>query len=80
MQILIVLSSPEPEIKWNAVRFGNFLLNEGEDVTIFLNGPAVDLTAGDSATFDADLPHNLHNAGAKTSEILAVIAAGLRRS
>ena len=26
MQILIVLSSPDPEIKWNAVRFGNFLL------------------------------------------------------
>jgi uncharacterized protein involved in oxidation of intracellular sulfur len=51
MQILIVLSSPDPEIKWNAVRLGNFLLNEGEDVTIFLNGPAVDLTAGDSDTF-----------------------------
>lgn len=51
MQILIVLSNPAPEIKWNAVRFGNFLLNEGEEVTIFLNGPAVDLMAGDSAQF-----------------------------
>jgi uncharacterized protein involved in oxidation of intracellular sulfur len=51
MQILIVLSSPDPEVKWNAVRFGNFLLNEGDEVTIFLNGPAVDLYAGDSATF-----------------------------
>lgn len=51
MQILIVLSSPDPEIKWNAVRFGNFLLNEGEEVTIFLNGKATDLYAGDSATF-----------------------------
>lgn len=51
MQILIVLSNPDPEIKWNAVRFGNFLLNEGEEVTIFLNGPAVDLMAGDSAQF-----------------------------
>ena len=51
MQILIVLSNPDPEIKWNAVRFGNFLLNEGEDVTLFLNGPAVDLMAGDSPQF-----------------------------
>lgn len=51
MQILIVLSSPDPEIKWNAVRFGNFLLTEGEDVTIFLNGPAVNLYAGESSAF-----------------------------
>jgi len=51
MQILITLSCPDPEIKWNAVRFGNFLLNEGEDVTIFLNGPAVDLFAGDCDRF-----------------------------
>ena len=48
MQILLILSSNNPEIKWNAVRFGNFLLTEGEDVTLFLNGPAVDLSAGDS--------------------------------
>ena len=51
MQIRLVLSSPDPELKWNAVRYGNFLLNEGEDVTIFLNGPAVDLMAGDSPQF-----------------------------
>lgn len=48
MHVLIILSSADPEIKWNAVRLGNFLLNEGEDVTLFLNGPAVDLGAGDS--------------------------------
>jgi uncharacterized protein involved in oxidation of intracellular sulfur len=51
MQILLLLSSDVPEIKWNAVRLGNFLLNEGEDVTIFLNGPAVDLYNGDSESF-----------------------------
>ena len=51
MHILLVLSSTDPEIKRNAVRFGNFLLTEGEDVAIFLNGPAVDLYAGDSETF-----------------------------
>ena len=51
MQILIILSSNAPEIKWNAVRFGNFLLNAGEEVTIFLNGPGVDLYQGDSEQF-----------------------------
>jgi uncharacterized protein involved in oxidation of intracellular sulfur len=51
MQILIILSSNSLEIKWNAVRFGNFLLNTGEEVTIFLNGPGVDLYEGDSQQF-----------------------------
>jgi len=51
MQILIILSSNSPEIKWNAIRFGNFLLNSDEDVTIFLNGPGVDLYSGDSGQF-----------------------------
>jgi len=51
MQILIILSSNVPEIKWNAVRFGNFLLNAGEEVTIFLNGSGVDLYQGDSEQF-----------------------------
>ncbi len=51
MQILLTVSSATPEIKWNAVRYGNFLLEAGDDVTIFLNGPAVDLTAGDTDQF-----------------------------
>ena len=51
MHILMILSSTDPEIKWNAVRFGNHLLNEGDEVTIFLNGPAVDLFHGDSEQF-----------------------------
>lgn len=51
MQLLITLSSPDPEIKWNALRLGNFLLNEGDDVTIFLNGPAVDVLRGETQAF-----------------------------
>jgi len=51
MQILLTLSSGDPEIKWNTVRFGNFLLNAEEEVTIFLNGPSVDLTKGDCADY-----------------------------
>ena len=49
-------------------------------IELTVDGERYPLEAGDSATFDADLPHNLHNPGAGTSEILAVIAAGLRRS
>lgn len=47
MHVLLIVSSKDPEIKWNAVRFGNVLLNEGEDVSLFLNGPA-------SAFYDGD--------------------------
>jgi transcriptional regulator with XRE-family HTH domain len=38
------------------------------------------LTAGDSVTFDADLPHHFENDAADPAEFLAVVAAGLRRS
>ncbi len=51
MNILLIISSNDPEITWNAVRFGNFLLNEGGDVNIFLNGPGVTLYDGDSEMF-----------------------------
>ena len=47
MHVLIILSNKDSEIQWNAVRFGNFLLNEGEEVSLFLNGPAVDLDKED---------------------------------
>lgn len=48
MHVLLIISTTDPELKWNAVRFGNVLLNEGEDVSIFLNGPAASLYDGDS--------------------------------
>lgn len=51
MNMLLILSSKDPEIKWTAVRFGNFLLNEGEEVAIFVNGPAASLYDGDSEIF-----------------------------
>lgn len=52
MQMLVLLSSADPEVKWNALRFANLMLNEGDDVTVFLNGPAVDLCAGEAERFD----------------------------
>jgi len=51
MNVLLILSSNEPEIKWNALRFGNLLLESGEEVTIFLNGAGVGLYQGDSPAF-----------------------------
>lgn len=49
-------------------------------VELAIDGERHPLDAGDSATFDADLPHALGNPGTAPAEILAVIAAGLRRS
>lgn len=49
-------------------------------IELTVDGERYPLAAGDSATFDADLPHSLHNPGTETAEVLAVIAAGLRRS
>lgn len=50
------------------------------EVELVVDGEASPLHAGDSATFDADLSHHLRNPGTETAELLAVIAAGLRRS
>lgn len=52
---------------------------EGE-VELVVDGESHALAPGDSATFDADLPHHLRNSGDAGARLLAVIAAGLRRS
>jgi len=39
-----------------------------------------DLAAGDSVTFDADLPHHFENPGTGDARFYAIVAAGLRRS
>jgi len=51
MRVLIIISNADAEVQWNAFRFGNMALNEGDDVSIFLNGPAVDLKRGDCPDF-----------------------------
>ncbi|MDL2275590.1 sulfur reduction protein DsrE [Desulfosarcina sp. OttesenSCG-928-G10] len=51
MHVLMMINTDNPELKWNAVRFGNVLLNAGDDVTLFLNGPGADLYNGDSEAF-----------------------------
>jgi XRE family transcriptional regulator, regulator of sulfur utilization len=61
----------------------------GSRETIYVNAgsPALvvdderhELSEGDAVTFDADLPHHFENPGEEPAELLAVVAAGLRRS
>jgi quercetin dioxygenase-like cupin family protein len=55
-----------------------FVLEGG--ITLFVDGDRHALAAGDSVTFDADLPHHFENEGDEAARMVAVIAAGLRRS
>jgi len=48
--------------------------------TLMIDDERHDLEAGDSVTFDADLPHHFINGGDAPARFLAVVAAGLRRS
>ena len=45
-----------------------------------VDGERHELRTGDSVTFDADLSHHFENNGEQPAELLAVVAAGLRRS
>ena len=49
------------------------------EVTLEVDGERLVLEAGDSVTFDADLPHGFRNDGTAPVRFLAVVAAGLRR-
>lgn len=49
-------------------------------LALTVDGTRHELHAGDSVTFDADLPHHFENDGEEQACFLAVIAAGLRRS
>jgi transcriptional regulator with XRE-family HTH domain len=50
------------------------------EVTLICAGEAYELAEGDAVTFDADLPHHFENNGGDEAQMLAVVAAGLRRS
>ena len=49
-------------------------------VELEIDGQRHRLAAGDTVTFDADLPHHFENPGRGDARFLAVVAAGLRRS
>jgi transcriptional regulator with XRE-family HTH domain len=44
------------------------------------DGDRHELAAGDTVTFDADLPHHFENPGPDEASLLAIVSAGLRRS
>ena len=48
--------------------------------TLLIDGAEHALAAGDSVTFDADLPHHFENHGKEEAVLLAIVSAGLRRS
>ena len=48
-------------------------------VELFIDGLRHELRAGDSVTFDADLPHHFENNSSSEARLIAVVAAGLRR-
>jgi transcriptional regulator with XRE-family HTH domain len=54
-------------------------VNSGS-AALVLDGERHELAEGDAVTFDADLPHHFVNDGDEAAELLAVVAAGLRRS
>jgi transcriptional regulator with XRE-family HTH domain len=49
-------------------------------VDLCIDGDRHPLRAGDTVTFDADLPHHFENPGPDEATFLAVVSAGLRRS
>jgi transcriptional regulator with XRE-family HTH domain len=55
-------------------------LVESGAVALHIDGERYELSAGDTVTFDADLPHHFENPGPAEAAIIAVVSAGLRRS
>jgi transcriptional regulator with XRE-family HTH domain len=53
---------------------------EAGRLALLIDGERHELSAGDSVTFDADLPHHFENHGKEEAVLLAIVSAGLRRS
>lgn len=51
LKFALIACSDKPEILWNVFRLGNLMLEEGDDVTIFLNGPSVTYNSLTSVDF-----------------------------
>ena len=51
MKIGMVIYSNDPETVWNAFRFGNFALGEGDTVKVFLLGKGVESESLDTDKF-----------------------------
>jgi uncharacterized protein involved in oxidation of intracellular sulfur len=51
MKVGIVIYSNDSETVWNAFRFGNFALNAGDEVKVFLLGKGVECESFDTEKF-----------------------------
>ncbi len=51
MKIGIIIYSNDSETVWNAIRFGNFALNEGDEVKLFMLGKGVECESMDTDKF-----------------------------
>jgi len=52
VKYLLVINSSETETVWNALRFGSAALSRGQEVDIFLLGPAVEIEGIGDQRFD----------------------------
>ena len=51
MKLGLIVYSNDPETVWNAFRFGNYALKEGDEVKAFLSGKGVESETLDTDTF-----------------------------
>ncbi|MBI5556271.1 MAG: sulfur reduction protein DsrE [Deltaproteobacteria bacterium] len=51
MNITLIACSGNPETLWNCFRMGNLMLEQMDDVTIFLNGPSVNYASVSSEKY-----------------------------
>lgn len=66
MKIGIVVSTEEPETCWNAFRFANFSVKQGDEVKVFLIGRGVEYEKTSTTKFDtAAQARDLLRAGGK---------------
>jgi uncharacterized protein involved in oxidation of intracellular sulfur len=66
MKIGIIIYSNDTETVWNAFRFGNFALKEGDEVKLFLLGKGVECESLDTEKFNVTEQKRLFvNSGGK---------------
>ncbi|MDI6744121.1 MAG: DsrE family protein [Thermodesulfovibrionales bacterium] len=51
MKTGIIIYSNDPETAWNAFRYGNFAIKEGDEVKVFLTGKGVEAESIDTEKF-----------------------------
>lgn len=51
MKFGMIICQNTPDVIWNAFRLANIMLEEMDDVSIFLNGPSVKYEESDSEMF-----------------------------